>query len=74
MTDTLPEAQATPGPAAGPGLVGKKRRKPILPDRVRRVGLPYLLLLPALLFELLIHMIPMVVGIFMAFKELTQFY
>ncbi|MEU6444028.1 sugar ABC transporter permease [Streptomyces sp. NPDC047046] len=75
MTDTLPEAQATPGPVAGPGLVGKKkRRKPILPDRVRRVGLPYLLLLPALLFELLIHMIPMVVGIFMAFKELTQFY
>ncbi|EDY44947.1 carbohydrate ABC transporter permease [Streptomyces sp. SPB074] len=75
MTDTLPEAQATPGPVAGPGPVGKKkRRKPILPDRVRRLGLPYLLLLPALLFELLIHMIPMVVGIFMAFKELTQFY
>lgn len=75
MTVTAPHEQATPGPVQGPGPVGKRPRKRLpIPDRVRRVGLPYLLLLPALLFELLVHMIPMVVGIFMAFKGLTQFY
>ncbi|MGW1005551.1 carbohydrate ABC transporter permease [Streptomyces sp. NPDC002520] len=42
--------------------------------RVRRVALPYLLLLPALLLELLVHLVPMVIGIVMSFKELTQFY
>lgn len=45
-----------------------------LAERVRRGGLPYLLLLPALLLELLIHIIPMVTGIGMAFKHLTQEY
>ncbi|MEI5132047.1 sugar ABC transporter permease [Streptomyces libani] len=40
--------------------------------RLRRVGLPYLLLLPALLLELLVHLVPMVIGIVMSFKELTQ--
>ncbi|AWN31286.1 ABC transporter permease [Streptomyces sp. NEAU-S7GS2] len=39
---------------------------------LRRVGLPYLLLLPALLLELLVHLVPMVIGIVMSFKELTQ--
>jgi multiple sugar transport system permease protein len=42
--------------------------------RIRRIGLPYLLLLPALVFELLVHLIPMVVGVFISFKQLTQFY
>ncbi|WP_394834809.1 sugar ABC transporter permease [Pendulispora rubella] len=36
--------------------------------------LPYLLLLPALVMELLIHIVPMAVGIFMSFKQLTQFF
>lgn len=40
----------------------------------RREYLPYLLLLPALLLELLIHLVPMVVGMVMSFKELTQFF
>ncbi len=53
---------------------GRARRARLIPDRIRRGGLPYLLLLPALLFELLIHLIPMVVGLLMSFKELTQFY
>ncbi|WP_282202159.1 carbohydrate ABC transporter permease [Kitasatospora fiedleri] len=39
-----------------------------------RSALPYLLLLPALLAELLIHLVPMVTGIVMAFKQLTQFF
>ena len=42
--------------------------------RIRRIGLPYLLLLPALVFELLVHLIPMFVGVFISFKQLTQFY
>ena len=43
-------------------------------ERVRKVGLPYLLLLPALVFELLVHLVPMAVGIFISFKALTQLY
>ncbi|MHA6765509.1 carbohydrate ABC transporter permease [Streptacidiphilus sp. PAMC 29251] len=42
--------------------------------RLRRVGLPYLLLLPAVCFELLVHVIPMLVGIWISFKRLTQFF
>ncbi|MEV6950475.1 sugar ABC transporter permease [Streptomyces sp. NPDC051183] len=42
--------------------------------RVRRTALPYLLLLPALLLELLIHLVPMAMGIMMSFRELTQFF
>jgi len=42
--------------------------------RLSRIGLPYLLLLPALALELLIHLVPMVVGIVMSFKQLTQFF
>ncbi|GHJ42438.1 carbohydrate ABC transporter permease [Streptomyces sp. TS71-3] len=57
---------------AGTGQAGPNR--PRLPGRLRRVGLPYLLLLPALLLELLVHLVPMVFGILMSFKELTQFF
>ncbi|MFE9836583.1 carbohydrate ABC transporter permease [Streptomyces sp. NPDC005551] len=53
-----------------PGAVRGPRRT----GRIRRIGLPYLLLLPALLLELLVHLVPMVIGILMSFKELTQFY
>ncbi|RLP75602.1 sugar ABC transporter permease [Mycetocola tolaasinivorans] len=35
---------------------------------------PYLLILPAVIMELLIHVIPMIVGFWMSFIELTQFY
>lgn len=35
---------------------------------------PYLLVLPAILLELLIHIIPMIVGIWMSFIQLTQFF
>ncbi len=31
--------------------------------RVRRAALPYLLILPAVLLELLVHLIPMLIGI-----------
>jgi len=35
---------------------------------------PYLLIAPAVLLELLIHIVPMLVGVWMSFVELTQFY
>ncbi|MDG4862316.1 sugar ABC transporter permease [Streptomyces sp. T-3] len=71
MTVTAPEktgnqAARTTGPGAARGA------RP--PGRIRRIGLPYLLLLPALLLEILVHLLPIVIGIFMSFKELTQFY
>ncbi|WP_306317446.1 MULTISPECIES: carbohydrate ABC transporter permease [unclassified Streptomyces] len=53
-----------------PGAAPRRRR----PGRLRRIGLPYLLLLPALLLELLVHLVPMVIGIVVSFKELTQFF
>jgi multiple sugar transport system permease protein len=43
-------------------------------QRVRKGGLPYLFLLPALLLELLIHFIPMIFGILISFKQLTLFF
>ncbi|MFF4454227.1 carbohydrate ABC transporter permease [Streptomyces goshikiensis] len=42
--------------------------------RVRKSALPYLLLLPAVLLELLIHLVPMAMGIVMSFRQLTQFF
>ncbi|AWS41765.1 carbohydrate ABC transporter permease [Streptosporangium sp. 'caverna'] len=35
---------------------------------------PYLLILPAVAFELLVHVLPMIVGIFMSLIELTQLF
>jgi multiple sugar transport system permease protein len=35
---------------------------------------PYLMVLPAILLELLVHIVPMLVGIWMSFVELTQFF
>ena len=49
----------------------KKTRRPS-PRRNR--WLPYLLLLPAVVMELLIHIVPMFVGIWMSFVKLTKFY
>ncbi|MFB8239119.1 carbohydrate ABC transporter permease [Kitasatospora purpeofusca] len=47
-------------------------------DRLRRragtTALPYLLLLPALLLELAVHLVPMVLGTVMSLKRLTQFF
>ncbi|MEU9957625.1 sugar ABC transporter permease [Streptomyces sp. NPDC050982] len=65
-------AQPAVGEEALPGATGPAPRRRT--GRVRRIALPYLLLLPALLLELLVHLVPMVIGIVMSFKELTQFY
>ncbi|WP_248963377.1 carbohydrate ABC transporter permease [Sphaerisporangium perillae] len=56
----------------GAGLTSRVAAR--LPLRLRRLGLPYLLILPAILLELLIHVIPMLVGAGMSFLRLTQFF
>ena len=48
--------------------------EPIRPRRPRRELLPYLLLAPAVVLELLIHIIPMLAGVGISFLKLTQFY
>ncbi|GAB2831246.1 carbohydrate ABC transporter permease [Streptomyces daliensis] len=66
----------TPPPTGGrpSRRTRRTRRRHLLPDRVRRAGLPYLLLLPALLLEILIHLAPMAVGVLMSFRDLSQQY
>nr|MBA2533616.1 sugar ABC transporter permease [Rubrobacter sp.] len=62
-----PESEARrDGQRSGERLVPK--------TRVRSRIFPYLLVLPALLFELLVHIFPMLVGVGVSFLELTQFY
>ena len=41
---------------------------------LRRAGLPYLLCAPAIVLELLVHVVPMIVGIVMSFFKLTQLF
>jgi len=58
------ESVARPEPRA-------RRRQSRLLSRRR---LPYLLIVPALIFELLIHLIPLLAGVGISFLGLTQFY
>jgi multiple sugar transport system permease protein len=64
----------TPAGAAAAGPPAAPTPRAPLWQRVRKIGLPYLLLLPALLLEILIHLVPMVYGVVMSFVKLTQFY
>ncbi|KQX55852.1 MULTISPECIES: sugar ABC transporter permease [unclassified Streptomyces] len=71
MTTTVEKPVGRTGQRrATPGTAPRTRR----PGRLRSAGLPYLLLLPALALELLVHLVPMLIGIVMSFKELTQFF
>ncbi len=75
MTDTTTADQHAPpdnGDGRPSGRSGPRWSR--LPGRLRRLTLPYVLLLPALALELLVHLIPMVVGIWMSFRELIQQY
>lgn len=49
-------------------------RKTRRPSPRRHRWLPYLLLLPAVVMELLIHIVPMLVGIYMSLIKLTKIY
>ena len=42
--------------------------------RWRRSWLPYALLIPAIILELLIHIIPMLAGVWISFLQLTEFF
>jgi multiple sugar transport system permease protein len=66
----VPSADSSGG-TDGRGTLQPRRSRT---QRIRKIGLPYLLLLPALVFELLVHLIPIAVGIFISFKALTQLY
>ncbi|MFD7734711.1 carbohydrate ABC transporter permease [Kitasatospora phosalacinea] len=71
MSEKVIDRQTVGKEAAPKGAAPARRR---LREKFGRSALPYLLLLPALLAELLIHLVPMVTGIVMAFKQLTQFF
>jgi multiple sugar transport system permease protein len=64
VTDTAPTRAESAAPPP------RRRRRP----RVGRSKLPYLLLVPALIFELAVHIVPMIVGVWMSLIELTQFH
>jgi multiple sugar transport system permease protein len=50
------------------------RRRPKRRRIVGRRSTPYLMLLPAIILELLVHLVPMVTGAWMSLKGLTEFY
>jgi multiple sugar transport system permease protein len=64
VVDTLRAGHGVTAPAPSPP---KTRRG-------RRGWLPYLLLIPAVILELLIHLIPMVAGVGISFLQLTEFF
>ena len=64
MTTTVPRGTATPSSNA----------EPPAPRRRQRTWFPYLILLPAVILELLIHVVPMITGFWMSFVELTKFF
>ena len=61
-------------PAAAQAAVTGRTRRNRRPSNRRHRLLPYLLLAPAVVMELLIHIVPMVVGIWMSFVKLTKFF
>ncbi|MFB9834654.1 carbohydrate ABC transporter permease [Actinoallomurus acaciae] len=73
MAATTSATAPSRGDSSHPGSA-RGRKKPRRSYSVGRGAVPYLLVLPAIAMELLIHLVPMVVGVVMSFKELTQFY
>jgi multiple sugar transport system permease protein len=73
MAATTSATAPSRGDGSLPGSA-RGREKPRRSYSIGRGAVPYLLVLPAIVMELLIHLVPMVVGVVMSFKELTQFY
>jgi len=71
VTSTPPRPPTTP--TAGTDTTRPRRRRGRVTSRDHRL-LPYLLLAPAVVMELLIHIVPMLVGIWMSFVRLTKFF
>ncbi|MDL4813034.1 carbohydrate ABC transporter permease [Actinomadura opuntiae] len=59
-----------PGGERPAGRIRRPRGRFRLPPRL----LPYLLLAPAVVAELIVHVVPIAVGVWMSFRELTLFY
>ncbi|WP_066582738.1 carbohydrate ABC transporter permease [Cellulomonas timonensis] len=53
---------------------GQEQQPPARPRRRSGWWLPYALLAPAILFELVIHVIPMITGVWMSTRQLTKFF
>src|SRR6185503_4338445 len=62
-------AQTTAAPP-GSGAAGRRR----VARRRRQRVTPYVLLIPAVVLELLVHIVPMLYGAWMSLLKLTQFY
>jgi len=56
------------------GPSGRAPMNAVQRRRRRRQWLPYVLLAPAIVMELLIHIIPMLIGVVMSFFKMTQLY
>lgn len=69
-TTTAPGQVRPAGRPARDGTQGRPRKR----RRLNRSYLPYLLLAPAIVLELGIHVVPMLVGVWMSLLELTQFH
>jgi multiple sugar transport system permease protein len=69
VTTELPPTVRPPARSGGTAPVGPRKKR-----RLPGGWLPYALIGPAVLLELLIHVIPMFVGIWMSFIKLTQLY
>lgn len=61
-------------PATGPGARDSGHAKFARLRRHRGWWIPYALLVPAAIFELCIHLVPMVIGVWMSFVKLTRFF
>lgn len=72
--ETTDEQRTAPGEGPPSSPPGRGARRGRFHGWVSPRAVPYLMVLPALLLELLIHIVPMLVGIVMSFVELTQFY
>jgi multiple sugar transport system permease protein len=69
MSGLRTRTNAAARPSARPRRGGGRPRRRLSPRLF-----PYLLLIPAVLAELLVHIIPMVTGIWVSLRQLTQFF
>ena len=74
MVDTKKrESQGQEGKGSEPAKKNTQRWTERLASLFETRKLPYLLIIPALLFELLIHVVPMLAGVVVSFLEMNQF-
>jgi multiple sugar transport system permease protein len=72
-TTVLPESSSVDAPPPSSGRPTTTTTPPQKKHRTRQ-WLPYALVGPAIIFELLIHIVPMLTGIWISFIQLTKFF